>query len=69
MLTKNVGSLDRTFRIVLGIALVIAFFVFPGLGWARWLLLIGLVPLVTGMMGSCPLYSVLGLSTCRTKGA
>ena len=34
----------------------------------RWLYLIGIVPLVTGLMGSCPAYSILGMSTCKMKG-
>lgn len=59
----NVGKLDRVLRIVLGIALLVAFFLMPGAGF-RWLLLIGLIPLVTGAVKFCPLYRILGLSTC-----
>ena len=68
MMKKNVGSLDRILRILLGFALLAGFFAFPEFG-ARWLLLIGIVPLVTGLAGSCPLYSVVGLSTCPAKKA
>lgn len=67
MFTKNVGTADRAIRVVLGLAMLIAFFSLPEAGW-RWLLLIGLVPLVTGAVGSCPLYSLIGVSTCRRPG-
>ena len=66
MFKNNVGSLDRIIRIVLGVALIGAFFVFPDSPW-RLAFLIGIVPLVTAMMGSCPIYSVLGLSSCPVK--
>lgn len=67
MLTKNVGPIDRTLRVVLGLAMLIAFFLVPDAAW-RWLLLIGIVPLVTGALGSCAIYSLLGLSTRRRAG-
>ncbi len=66
----NVGSLDRIVRIVLGIALI-AFalgYIAPG-GAYHWLGWIGVVPLLTAAVGSCPLYSILGLSTCPMKRA
>jgi len=66
MLKKNVGTVDRALRIIVGLAMLIAFFALPGAGY-RWLLLIGIVPLVTGLMSSCLIYSVLGLSTCPMK--
>lgn len=59
----NVGNFDRILRIVLGVALLVAFFLLPEAGY-RWLLLIGLVPLVTGAVKFCPLYRILGMSTC-----
>jgi hypothetical protein len=62
---KNVGSLDRILRIVLGI-LLIAYAIpigFPHTGW-NWIGWIGVVPLVTAFAGSCPLYSMIGVSTC-----
>ena len=64
MFKSNVGSLDRLLRVVAGIVLVALFFIYPDAGW-RWFTLIGIVPLVTGLMGSCPLYSILGINTCR----
>jgi hypothetical protein len=66
MFAKNVGSIDRIIRIVLGVALLIAFFAMPEASY-RWLLLIGIVPLATALMGSCPLYSIFGISTCPMK--
>lgn len=66
MLSKNVGSIDRILRIVVGAALLVAFFLLPEAGY-RWFLLIGIVPLATGLMGSCPAYSIFGLSTCPMK--
>ena len=64
MFKSNVGSLDRLLRVVAGIVLLALFFIYPDAGW-RWFTLIGIVPLVTGLMGSCPLYSILGINTCR----
>lgn len=66
MLKKNVGGIDRVLRIVVGIALLAAFFIWPEAPY-RWAFLIGIVPLATGLMSSCPLYSILGLSTCPMK--
>jgi hypothetical protein len=56
---RNVGSLDRGLRIVGGLGLI-AWALLGGPVWA-W---IGVVPLATGAMGLCPLYSVLGIKTC-----
>ena len=66
MLGKNVGNFDRYARIAVGVALLVAFFALPDLG-LRWVLLIGMVPLVTGIMGSCPAYSIFGISTCKMR--
>lgn len=63
MFTRNVGSVDRILRIVVGLALVAAFFLTTATGPWHYAYLIGLVPLLTGLVGSCPLYSVLGIST------
>ena len=62
---SNIGSVDRIVRIVAGL-LLIAFAIpvgFPQTGW-NWVGWIGIIPLATGAVGSCPLYSVLGLTTC-----
>ncbi len=62
----NVGGLDRALRIVLGLALLAAFFLNSGAEW-RWLYLLGAVPLVTGMVRFCPLYRPFGVSTCAPR--
>lgn len=58
----NVGGIDRVLRIVAGIALI-AWALMGGPVWA-W---IGVVPLATGLLGSCPAYSLLGMNTCPMK--
>lgn len=68
MFKNNVGNIDRILRAVIGIAALVAFFLLPEAEW-RWWLLIGIVPLATALMGSCPIYSILGLSTCPVKRA
>ncbi|MCA0906469.1 DUF2892 domain-containing protein [Ruegeria marisrubri] len=62
MMTKNMGGLDKTLRIAIGAALILGAL----LGYGTWMW-IGIVPLVTGLLNSCPIYSVLGISTCPTK--
>ncbi|MFZ5691689.1 MAG: YgaP family membrane protein [Pseudomonadota bacterium] len=64
-MTVNMGMLDRAIRIVVGI-LLIAFAIpvyFPQTGW-NWLGWIGVVPIVTALLGNCPAYTLLGVSTC-----
>ncbi|MFP7672993.1 DUF2892 domain-containing protein [Marivita sp. S0852] len=63
MFEKNVGTVDRTVRIVVGLALLVAFFAGVGGSW-NWLFLIGIVPLVTGLTKTCPAYSLFGIRTC-----
>ena len=63
-MTVNVGTIDRIARIVLGIALI-AFAlgtIAPGTGW-NWLGWIGVLPILTALIGNCPAYSVFGCST------
>lgn len=60
---KNVGSLDRIIRIVVGVALL-AGYAFNSGGAYSWLYLIGIIPIVTGFMNFCPLYRILGIRTC-----
>ncbi len=64
MFKTNVGGLDRAARLSAGLVLLglAATGVIGAWGW------LGLVPLATGLMSSCPLYSVLGVSTCPAKG-
>lgn len=61
LIKRNEGSADRIIRIGLGIALLSLVFIGPKTLWG----LIGLVPLLTGIVGMCPLYSLFGISTCR----
>lgn len=56
----NVGSLDRIVRVVLGAGLLALTLVGPRTLWG----LIGIVPLATGLLGTCPAYSIFGVSTC-----
>ncbi len=60
MFKSNVGGLDRAARIIGGLALL-ALTLTGTIGAWGW---IGLVPLATGALGSCPIYSMIGLSTC-----
>jgi hypothetical protein len=62
---KNVGTIDRVLRIVVGLALISIVFIGPQTPWG-W---IGVIPLATALMGYCPLYSLLGIKTCPTKNA
>jgi hypothetical protein len=66
MFTTNVGTVDRVIRIVVGLALLAGFFLNADASM-RWLYLIGIVPLATGLMSTCPLYSLFGFSTCPMK--
>lgn len=66
MLARNVGGIDRVLRIVVGLALIAGFFVNAEAS-LRWLYLIGIVPLATGLMQTCPLYSLIGVNTCPVK--
>lgn len=61
MFKTNVGTIDRIFRIVLGIVLIALVFVGPQTPWG-W---IGVIPLATGFLRTCPLYSLFGMSTCK----
>lgn len=62
---KNVGNTDRWIRIVLGIALL-SLIVFLD-GGIRWIGLIGLIPLITGILNYCPIYALLGIGTNKPK--
>jgi len=62
MPSHNESAIDRAARVVLGIVLLMLVFVGPKTMWG----LLGLVPLLTGVVGFCPLYRLLGLNTCKT---
>jgi hypothetical protein len=69
MFTINESSVDRLVRIVVGVGLLAWFFFDQGAGAWHYAKLIGIVPLVTGLIGNCPVYSVLGISTCPVRKA
>lgn len=58
----NEGIADRVIRIAAGFLVLSLFFLLEGN--VRWLALLGIVPLLTGLAGYCPLYAILGISTC-----
>ncbi len=60
ILPRNEHQIERALRVVAGIALLSLVFIGPRTLWG----LLGLVPLATGLIGSCPIYTVLGFSTC-----
>ncbi|NLR72156.1 DUF2892 domain-containing protein [Novosphingobium sp. ERN07] len=57
---RNEGSLDRLLRVIVGLVLIALVFVGPQTPWG-W---IGIVPLLTGIVGFCPAYTFLGIRTC-----
>jgi hypothetical protein len=63
-MTRNIGTVDRWLRAIIGVALILLVFYGPQTPWG-WL---GLIPLVTSLVGWCPLYSALGLSTHHHGG-
>lgn len=60
---KNIGNLDKTLRILIGVIGITLVFFGPQTPWG-WL---GLVPLATGLINFCPLYKIIGLSTLSSK--
>lgn len=64
ILPRKEGSRDRVLGVTLGLGLLSLGLVGPQAPWG-W---IGVVPLVTGLIGTCPLYTLLGLNTCPMKG-
>jgi len=60
---KNVGGMDRAVRIVAGLGILSLAFIGPRTAWGY----IGLVPLVTGLIGWCPAYMPFGVKTCKMK--
>ena len=66
MFKTNVGGIDRILRIVVGLALIAGFFLNADASM-RWLYLVGVIPLATGLLQTCPVYSIFGLSTCPIR--
>lgn len=61
---KNMGTTDKTIRIVLGLLLIVI-----GIFGSKIWIIIGLIPLITGLLNYCPLYKLLGISTSKEKTA
>lgn len=60
---RNIGTIDRTLRILVGVVLI-ALAATGTVGWWGWL---GVIPLLTGLLRTCPAYSILGISSCPMK--
>ena len=66
MFKKNVGSIDRAARFIFGAGILSLYFLYPDASWRIWTLL-GIVPLATALLLTCPAYSIFGISSCSTK--
>ena len=64
-MTRNVGGIDRILRIGGGVALI----ALAATGTVGWWGYLGVVPLLTGLVGWCPPYAMLGFNTCSVKKA
>jgi hypothetical protein len=60
---RNEGTIDRAARVALGLGLLSLTVAGPQTMWG----LVGIVPLATGLAGTCPVYSLFGLNTCPTS--
>jgi hypothetical protein len=69
-MATNIGMIDRAARLLIGLILIAyaipVGFAHTGWNWVGW---IGLVPVLSAAFGSCPLYTLLGMSTCPAKRA
>ncbi|MCZ8181518.1 MAG: DUF2892 domain-containing protein [Beijerinckiaceae bacterium] len=67
-MTRNMGTIDRALRVIVGLVLLAYAMKFIGAGsswsWIGWF---GIVPLLTALIGNCPAYSILGFSTCPVE--
>jgi len=59
---KNIGGVDRAIRIILGLLIIGV-----GLYYKNWWGLVGIIPLLSGIRGSCMMYKLLGINTCKIK--
>jgi hypothetical protein len=62
-MNRNIGALDRILRVIVGVVLIAMVFVGPQTVWG-W---IGVIPLVTALVGFCPAYRLLGICTTADK--
>ena len=65
-MSKNMGTADRVIRVIIGLVLIAMYFMYPTAGY-RWAFLLGIIPLATGLIGWCGLYSLLGIRTCALR--
>lgn len=66
-MSTNVGGLDRLLRVIVGVALIaLALGYWPGVPAKTWAW-IGVVPLLTAVLGWCPAYNLIGLNTCPKR--
>jgi hypothetical protein len=63
ILPRNEHTVERAVRVAIGIGLLAIAFVGPKTPWGY----LGIIPLLTGLVGSCPLYTLFGFSTCPMK--
>lgn len=63
VLPRNEHSVERIARVILGLVLLSLVFIGPKTYWG----FVGLILVATGLLGSCPLYTVLGISTCKVR--
>ena len=63
LLPRNVHDIERIVRVLVGLGVLSLAFVGPETPWAY----LGIVPIVTGLAGTCPLYTIFGFSTCPAK--
>ncbi|MCF6305990.1 MAG: DUF2892 domain-containing protein [Rhodobacteraceae bacterium] len=66
MFKKNIGATDRIIRIMIGVALIAAYFLLPNLPFGIVALLVGIIAIGTAAINSCLLYTILGLSTKKS---
>lgn len=60
-MNKNIGGIERVIRVVAGLVILSLTVIGPQTLWG----LLGIVPLATGLIGWCPPYAMLGISTCK----
>jgi hypothetical protein len=59
----NEGNLDRVLRVAGGLAILSLAFVGPKTAWAY----LGVIPMITGLVGFCPAYALFGIRTCKVR--
>lgn len=62
-MTKNIHPVERVIRVVVGVVLTTMAFIGPANPW----FLLGMIPVLTGLVGWCPPYQMLGINTCNLK--